>query len=138
MPAGLDEAPREEGLTRAPEADDQSALDLAAREADVMRFAQGAERVALLWDVAQVPDYRKIAPANHADLVTTPLPMYGMVIVLGRHLLQIIGQPPDRQRIRRQHHRLRQQQLFDRRQHFVVGEFLSAPGNQDRIQQRGQ
>ncbi|NLH80881.1 MAG: helicase, partial [Phyllobacteriaceae bacterium] len=67
----LDEAPREEGLTRAPEADDQSALELAAREADVTRLAHGAERVALLWDVAQVPDYRKIAPANHADLVAT-------------------------------------------------------------------
>ncbi len=67
----LDQAPREEGLTRAPEADDQRALDLAVRDADVMRLAQGRERVALLWDVAQVPDYRKIAPANHADLVAT-------------------------------------------------------------------
>ncbi len=27
------------------------------------------ERVRLLWDVCQVPDYRKIAPANHADLI---------------------------------------------------------------------
>ncbi len=67
----LDEAPREEGLTRAPLADDQSALELAARDEDVARLAHGAERVALLWDVAQVPDYRKIAPANHADLVAT-------------------------------------------------------------------
>ena len=67
----LDEAPREDGLTRAPTADDQSALELAVRDDDVMRLAQGRERVALLWDVAQVPDYRKIAPANHADLVAT-------------------------------------------------------------------
>ncbi|MCE1235348.1 MAG: DEAD/DEAH box helicase [Hyphomicrobiales bacterium] len=67
----LDEGPREDGLTRAPQADDQSALELAARDEDVMRLARGAERVALLWDVAQVPDYRKIAPANHADLVAT-------------------------------------------------------------------
>ncbi len=27
--------------------------------------------VARLWDICQVPDYRKIAPANHAELVTT-------------------------------------------------------------------
>ena len=67
----LDEPPREEGLTRAPEADDQRALDLVCRDADVMRLVRGAERVAMLWDVAQVPDYRKIAPANHADLIAT-------------------------------------------------------------------
>ena len=67
----LDEAPREAGLTRAPQADDQGALELAARDDVIARLAQGEERVALLWDVAQVPDYRKIAPANHADLVAT-------------------------------------------------------------------
>lgn len=67
----LDEAPREEGLTRAPTADDQTALELAARDDEIARLAKGEERVALLWDVAQIPDYRKIAPANHADLVTT-------------------------------------------------------------------
>lgn len=67
----LDQPPREEGLTRAPTADDQNALELAARDEDVARLARGEERVAMLWDVAQVPDYRKIAPANHADLVAT-------------------------------------------------------------------
>ena len=69
--ASLDAAPREDGLTRAPQADDQSALELAIRDEDVARLARGEERVAMLWDVAQVPDYRKIAPANHADLVAT-------------------------------------------------------------------
>jgi ATP-dependent RNA helicase SUPV3L1/SUV3 len=67
----LDEAPREDGLTRAPEADDQRALDLVTRDPDVVRCLGSAERVAMLWDVAQVPDYRKIAPANHADLIAT-------------------------------------------------------------------
>jgi len=65
----LDAAPREEGLTRAPLADDQSALELALRDEEIARLAKGSERVAMLWDVCQVPDYRKIAPANHADLV---------------------------------------------------------------------
>ncbi len=67
----LDAAPREEGLTRAPLADDQSALEHAARDEEISRLAKGETRVSLLWDVAQVPDYRKIAPANHADLVAT-------------------------------------------------------------------
>ena len=35
----------------------------------IARLAHGHERVAQLWDVCQVPDYRKIAPANHADLI---------------------------------------------------------------------
>jgi ATP-dependent RNA helicase SUPV3L1/SUV3 len=67
----LDAPPGEEGLTRAPLADDQSALEHAARDTEIAPLAHGAERVALLWDVCQVPDYRKIAPANHADLVAT-------------------------------------------------------------------
>ena len=67
----LDEAPREHGLTRAPQADDQSALEHAMRDPDIARLAKGADRVAQLWDVCQIPDYRKIAPANHADLVAT-------------------------------------------------------------------
>lgn len=67
----LDEAPREEGLTRAPQADDQSALEIAGRDEEIARLARTPERVSMLWDVCQVPDYRKIAPANHADLVAT-------------------------------------------------------------------
>ncbi len=67
----LEAPPREDGLTRAPEADDQSALDIASRDEDIARLARTPERIAQLWDVCQVPDYRKIAPANHADLVAT-------------------------------------------------------------------
>jgi ATP-dependent RNA helicase SUPV3L1/SUV3 len=67
----LDAAPREEGLTRAPPADDQAALEIVARDAEILRLADGPERVELLFDVCKVPDYRRIAPANHADLVAT-------------------------------------------------------------------
>ncbi|TBW40465.1 helicase [Siculibacillus lacustris] len=67
----LDAPPTEEGLTRAPLADDQSALEHAARDPELARLAQGEKHVAMLWDVCQLPDYRKIAPANHADLVAT-------------------------------------------------------------------
>ena len=34
-------------------------------------LAKGQKAVELLWDVCQVPDYRKIAPANHAELLNT-------------------------------------------------------------------
>ena len=67
----LEEPPREEGLTRAPPADDQKALDHATRTPAIMDMVSDPARVELLWDVCQVPDYRKIAPANHADLILT-------------------------------------------------------------------
>ncbi|MFN7168845.1 MAG: helicase-related protein [Pannonibacter sp.] len=66
----LDQPPREEGLTRAPVGDDILALEHAARDADIRDMARAPARIELLWDVCQVPDYRKIAPANHADLLT--------------------------------------------------------------------
>jgi ATP-dependent RNA helicase SUPV3L1/SUV3 len=71
LKASLDEVPAREGLTKAPPAEDVAALDTAVRDEGVRALAEGAARVALLWDVCQVPDYRKIAPANHAELVTT-------------------------------------------------------------------
>lgn len=72
--------PREEGLTRAPPTDDERALDFAYRDDDVRMVAVREDRVRLLWDVCQVPDYRKIAPANHAELVST---IYQFVARLG-------------------------------------------------------
>lgn len=67
----LEQPPREEGLTRAPPADDEVALDHISRDASIADLATTRQRVELLWDVAQVPDYRRIAPANHAELVST-------------------------------------------------------------------
>ncbi len=63
--------PSHEALTRAPIAEDQRVLDHAARDADVREMAHGAAAVERLWDACQIPDYRKIAPAAHAELVTT-------------------------------------------------------------------
>ncbi|WP_050763380.1 helicase-related protein [Roseibium sp. TrichSKD4] len=65
----LDSAPREDGLARAPISDDVSALEHLTRQADIVDMARGRREVELLWDVCQVPDYRKIAPANHGDLL---------------------------------------------------------------------
>jgi ATP-dependent RNA helicase SUPV3L1/SUV3 len=63
--------PSHEALTRAPIAEDLRVLDHAARDASVREKAHGAAAVERLWDACQIPDYRKIAPAAHAELVTT-------------------------------------------------------------------
>jgi ATP-dependent RNA helicase SUPV3L1/SUV3 len=63
--------PSHEALTRAPIAEDLRVLDHAARDTEVRDIAHGAAAVERLWDACQIPDYRKIAPAAHAELVTT-------------------------------------------------------------------
>src|SRR6187200_62455 len=63
--------PNHDALTRAPIAEDLRVLDHAARDADVREMAHGAAAVERLWDACQIPDYRKIAPAAHAELVTS-------------------------------------------------------------------
>jgi ATP-dependent RNA helicase SUPV3L1/SUV3 len=71
LKASLDLAPGTLGLTKAPPSVDVDTLDRVARDDAVAALADRRERVALLWDVCQVPDYRRIAPANHAELVAT-------------------------------------------------------------------
>jgi ATP-dependent RNA helicase SUPV3L1/SUV3 len=74
-------APSHDALTRAPIAEDLRVLDHAARDADVREMAHGAAAVERLWDACQIPDYRKIAPAAHAELVTT---LFGFLMRQGR------------------------------------------------------
>jgi ATP-dependent RNA helicase SUPV3L1/SUV3 len=71
LQVSLAESPRHEALTRAPIAEDLRVLDHAARDGDVRDMAQGRDAVERLWDACQIPDYRRIAPAAHAELVTT-------------------------------------------------------------------
>jgi ATP-dependent RNA helicase SUPV3L1/SUV3 len=73
--------PTHDALTRAPIAEDLRVLDHAARDADVREMAHGAAAVERLWDACQIPDYRKIAPAAHAELVTT---LYGFLMQKGK------------------------------------------------------
>src|SRR5881394_1170572 len=63
--------PSHDALTRAPIAEDLRVLDHASRDAEVREMAHGAAAVEKLWDACQIPDYRKIAPAAHAELVTS-------------------------------------------------------------------
>jgi ATP-dependent RNA helicase SUPV3L1/SUV3 len=77
----LARAPQEEGLTRAPAADDVRVLERAAKDEEVVRFAANASAVERLWQVCQVPDYRKIALTAHAELVLT---LFGFLMREGR------------------------------------------------------
>jgi ATP-dependent RNA helicase SUPV3L1/SUV3 len=71
LQVSLAEVPRHEALTRAPIAEDLRVLDHAARDVDVRDVAHGRDAVEKLWDACQIPDYRRIAPAAHAELVVT-------------------------------------------------------------------
>ena len=64
-------APREGRLTRARTADDVTALETVSHDHEVVGFAQSRQTVSRLWDVCQIPDYRKISAQNHSDLVAT-------------------------------------------------------------------
>lgn len=65
----LEAAPRVEGLTRALPAIDQQALDFLARYPEIVDLANTPVRVEKLWEACALPDYRRITPAQHADLI---------------------------------------------------------------------
>ncbi|TPP07364.1 helicase-related protein [Rhizobium glycinendophyticum] len=65
----LDAAPRIEGLTRALPATDQQALEFLSRYPEIADIADRPDRVEKLWEACALPDYRRITPAQHADLI---------------------------------------------------------------------
>ena len=77
LQASLAETPKQNGLTRAPIAEDILVLEHAARDEEIRALANTRQAVERLWDVCQVPDYRKISPATHAELATT---LYGFLM----------------------------------------------------------
>lgn len=82
LKASLEAAPPLEGLTRALPAADLRVLERLSKDEDIRALATGESRVALLWDACALPDYRKIAPAQHAELVAaifTDLARHGHV-----------------------------------------------------------
>ncbi|MDH2385687.1 helicase-related protein [Bradyrhizobium sp. CER78] len=74
-------SPNHEALTRAPVAEDLRVLEHVARDTEVRQWAHGPKAVERLWEACQVPDYRKLSPAAHAELVTT---LYGFLMQKGR------------------------------------------------------
>src|SRR5450631_2593166 len=81
LQATLAVTPEEGGLSRAPIGEDILVLEHAARDDDVRSFATTRETVERLWEVCQVPDYRKSSPATHAELVVT---VYGFLMREGK------------------------------------------------------
>jgi ATP-dependent RNA helicase SUPV3L1/SUV3 len=67
----LRRAPHEPRLARARMADDTTALENVSADSTVAALATTPEAVVRLWDVCQVPDYRKISSQDHAELVGT-------------------------------------------------------------------
>ena len=76
LQASLAAAPTENTMTRAPVAEDILVLDHAARDDEVRGLIGTSIDVERLWEVCQIPDYRKIAPATHAELVVS---LYGFL-----------------------------------------------------------
>jgi len=69
--ASLGHLPGERGLTLAPVGEDVAALDNISRESDIRQLSRSPQAVERLWEVCQVPDYRKVSAQGHADLVGT-------------------------------------------------------------------
>jgi ATP-dependent RNA helicase SUPV3L1/SUV3 len=77
LAASLAMTPAEQGLTRAPIAEDIQVLEHVSRDDEVRSLAASRAAVERLWEVCQVPDYRKISPAAHAELSVT---LYGFLM----------------------------------------------------------
>ncbi len=69
--ASLDTSPTVPGLTRALPATDMQALEYLSRYPEIRDTANTPARVEKLWEACALPDYRRIAPAQHADLIST-------------------------------------------------------------------
>ena len=65
----LDERPSLPGLVQARQADDHRALQALARNRDVTQLAGNRAAVRLLWDVCQIPDFRKVMTDSHTRLL---------------------------------------------------------------------
>lgn len=68
--ASLQEAPTHARLAKARKVDDVIALETLSRDPDVARIATAPAAIRRLWDVCQIPDYRKISAASHAELLS--------------------------------------------------------------------
>jgi ATP-dependent RNA helicase SUPV3L1/SUV3 len=65
----LDERPSLPGLVQAREADDHRALQTLARNPEIAKLAVHPGAVRLLWEVCQIPDFRKVMSESHTRLL---------------------------------------------------------------------
>ena len=66
----LEVPPRQHGLTRAPVADDLEALTRMSRDHEIRDMARNPQAIRKLWEVAQLPDFRKTMASEHATLLS--------------------------------------------------------------------
>lgn len=66
--ASLNRFPDHPGLVRARDADDHLALQTLAKDEDILKRAQRPDRIRLLWEVCQIPDFRKSLAEQHTRL----------------------------------------------------------------------
>jgi ATP-dependent RNA helicase SUPV3L1/SUV3 len=67
--ATLDQPSANPLLMKSFPAPDRTAIDYLIRDDSVAKVCSSPERIRLFWDVCQIPDYRKISPAEHAELL---------------------------------------------------------------------
>src|SRR5258707_1478655 len=65
----LDEKPSVPGLVQAREADDHRSLQVLARNQEIAELATHPGTVRLLWEVCQIPDFRKVMHESHTRLL---------------------------------------------------------------------
>jgi len=65
----LEERPPQPFLMRQRDAGDMGALEILTRSEDVLARAQNPATVRLLWEVCQIPDFRKLLTDHHAALL---------------------------------------------------------------------
>ncbi len=61
--------PENRRLIRARSSDDLEALENVTRDPEISGLVRSVQDVEQLWEVCQIPDYRKISSQNHAELV---------------------------------------------------------------------
>ena len=76
----LDAPPEAPELARSLPSVDQRALEFLSRDEAVAKKAQGRQAVETLWEACKLPDYRRIAPAQHAEIIAA---IYGDLITSG-------------------------------------------------------
>jgi ATP-dependent RNA helicase SUPV3L1/SUV3 len=81
----LRETPSSPRLSRARAADDVLVLDTLSIDPVIRDLARSPAAIKSLWEICQLPDYRKISTANHSELVGT----------LYKHLMSDAGVIPE-------------------------------------------
>src|SRR5690606_23108620 len=65
------QTPRHAALRTVSDAEDSLALATLSRRPELAKLTRSEESVRLLWDVCQIPDYRRLLPEAHAELLFT-------------------------------------------------------------------